>query len=79
MGGPKSGLKLSPYDIVYGRPCLAPGGKGESVNIQEESKLKQYVQQISPLLMATHKFASSRSTLQLETLLHPFRTGEQTF
>lgn len=75
---PRSGLGLSPYETIYGRPFLAPWGKWEDPHAITEIRLKQYVQHLGQILTTMHEFISSRSPPRLETSLHPFQLGDST-
>ena len=58
---PQSVLKLSPLEIVYGRPSQVSISGIPALDLEHESKIKQYVQHLGQTLTALHKFDHCRS------------------
>ena len=58
---PQSVLKLSPLETVYGRPSQVSVSGIPALDLEHESKIKQYVQHLGQTLTALHKFDHCRS------------------
>ena len=59
---PRSGLKLSPFDIVYGKPFRISVLGATPLDLEHEWKIKHYVQDLGQTLTILHMFAHCRST-----------------
>ena len=73
---PRSRLKLSPFEILHGRPFQVSARAGASVNALKDLAVVNYVKALSTILTSVHEFASSRSAYPTEVALHPFRHGD---
>lgn len=74
---PQSGLKLSPYEIVYGRRFQVFVLGTPPLDLEHESKIKQYVQHLGKTTL--HKFAHCRSTHLSDEPFHPFQLGDRVY
>ena len=73
---PRSVLKLSPYETVYGRPLQISVLGIPDLDLEHEWKIKQYVQHLGQTLIFLHKFAHCRSAYLSIKPLHLFQMGE---
>ena len=63
---PRSGLKLSPFEILYERPFqISVLGMPPCPDLEHGWKIKQYAQHLRQTLTILHKFAHCRSTYHL--------------
>lgn len=69
---PRSGLGLSPDEILW-ETILSSKNKRRETFLLQEVKIKQQVQQKDEPLNAVHEFVSHRSPPHLEAPLHPFK------
>ena len=74
---PRSGHKLSPFEIVYGRPFKISDLGVLPPDMEHGYKIKQYVQHLWQTLTILLKFAHCRSAYPSEKPLHPFQQGDQ--
>ena len=74
---PRSGLKLSPFEIVYGKPLRISVLGTPPLDLEHEARIKQYVQHLGQTLTILHKFAHCRSVYPSDEPLHPFQPGDQ--
>ena len=73
---PRSGLKKSPFEIVYERPLQIPGLKMPPLDLEHESRIKQYIQQLGQTLTILLKFAHCRFAYPPDKPLHPLQPGD---
>ena len=73
---PRSRLKLSPFEILYGRSLQVSARVGESINALKDPAVANYVKTLGTILTSVHEFASSRSAYPTEVALHPFWPGD---
>ena len=69
---PKRRLKLSPFEILYGRPFQVSAHVGESINALKDLAVANYIKTLGTILTSVHEFASHRSAYLTEVALHPF-------
>ena len=72
---PGSGIQLSPYKIIHRRPVQAVTGVGDT-HIDQEVKVKNYVQHLSQTLAIINDLASIRD-LSPTGVLHSFGPGDK--
>ena len=73
---PRSRLKLSPFEILYGRPFQVSAWAGESIKSLKDLAVADYVKTLGTIPISVHEFASSRSAYPTEVALHPFRPAD---
>ena len=69
---PRSRLKLSPFEMLYGRPFKVSAQAGESANALKDPAIANYIKTLGTILTSVHEFASSRSAYPTNVALHPF-------
>lgn len=74
---PRSGLKSSPFKIVYGRPLQTFMLGTPPLDIHQETKIKQYRPYLGQMLITLHKYASSRLWHLPQQPLYRFHSGDK--
>ena len=74
---PGSGLKLSPFEIVYGRPLQISGLGMSPLDLEHKARINQYVQYLGQTLTILHRFAHCRFVYPSDESPHPFWPGDQ--
>ena len=69
----RSGFKLSPLEIVYGRPFQISGLEIPPPDLEHKSRIKQYVPHLGQTLTILHKFAHCRFAYSFDKPLHLFQ------
>ena len=66
---PESGLKLSVFEIFYGRPFQVSVLGTPPLDLEHESKIKPYLQPLGQILTILHKFAHCRAIYLSDELI----------
>lgn len=67
--------RLSPYELLYGRPYQTPGLPGE-MTIQGESDVIHYLIALGKVLQELNKYVVMNKSLNLDLPAHPFQPGD---
>ena len=63
---PRNSLKLSPFEILYGRPFKVPAWAGESINALKYLAAANYVKTLGIILTSVHDLTSNRPAYPTE-------------
>ncbi|XP_030394331.1 protein NYNRIN-like [Gopherus evgoodei] len=76
---PRKGLKLSPFELVFGFPprVLIPGYREDTNWEVGKDSLWKQVSALQSVLLQLHRYAAPFQTLPLEQPVHSFQIGDQ--
>ncbi|XP_044860997.1 uncharacterized protein LOC123363738 [Mauremys mutica] len=76
---PRKGLKLSPFELVFGFPprVLIPGFREDVTWEVGNDLLWKQVSGLQSVLLQLHRYAAPFQALPLDQTVHPFRIGDQ--
>ncbi|KAK4811124.1 hypothetical protein QYF61_019755 [Mycteria americana] len=73
---PRSREKVSPFEILYGRPYQSINHEPGSIELIGKQYLKEYVISLGKVLSSLNRYLHSRTPLGLNTAVHEFQPGD---
>ena len=72
---PKGKYRLSPYELMYGRPYQSPGLPGE-LKVKGEQNVFNYLISLGKVLHELKGYVVLNKSLSLDSPAHPFQPGD---